>query len=48
MRWLVTLLPPRPAQRNPAEESLDDEVLDDWLTWAMEVTAELPPKKPKK
>ncbi|GGV18662.1 TfoX/Sxy family protein [Streptomyces spectabilis] len=27
-----------------AEETLDDEVLDDWLKWAMEVTAELPPK----
>ncbi|MFC9294616.1 TfoX/Sxy family protein [Streptomyces sp. NPDC057011] len=27
-----------------AEETLDDDVLDDWLTWAMEVTAELPPK----
>lgn len=31
-----------------AEETLDDAVLDDWLKWAMEVTAELPPKKPKK
>ncbi|MFJ8010975.1 TfoX/Sxy family protein [Streptomyces sp. NPDC096339] len=28
----------------PAEETLDDDVLDDWLTWAMEVTAQLPPK----
>ncbi|MEU9115121.1 hypothetical protein AB0D04_25870 [Streptomyces sp. NPDC048483] len=28
----------------PAEETLDDDVLDDWLKWAMEVTAELPPK----
>ncbi|MGE7386279.1 TfoX/Sxy family protein [Streptomyces sp. NPDC004126] len=28
----------------PAEETLDDDVLDDWLRWAMEVTAELPPK----
>ncbi|MGW7450063.1 TfoX/Sxy family protein [Streptomyces sp. NPDC054787] len=28
-----------------AEENLDDEVLDDWLRWAMEVTAELPPKQ---
>ncbi|MEU3354566.1 TfoX/Sxy family protein [Streptomyces sp. NPDC037389] len=28
----------------PAEEILDDDVLDDWLKWAMEVTAELPPK----
>ncbi|MEH6375300.1 TfoX/Sxy family protein [Streptomyces sp. KLMMK] len=28
----------------PAEETLDDDVLDDWLTWAMDVTAELPPK----
>ncbi|MEU1378308.1 TfoX/Sxy family protein [Streptomyces triculaminicus] len=27
-----------------AEEILDDDVLEDWLTWAMEVTAELPPK----
>ncbi|MFF4948472.1 TfoX/Sxy family protein [Streptomyces chattanoogensis] len=26
------------------EEILDDDVLDDWLKWAMEVTAELPPK----
>ncbi|MBL1079614.1 TfoX/Sxy family protein [Nocardia sp. 2] len=32
------------------EETLDDPVLDDWLDWAFEVTAELPPKKlkPKK
>ncbi|MER7468955.1 hypothetical protein [Streptomyces sp. NPDC097981] len=28
----------------PAEETLDDNVLDDWLKWAMKVTAELPPK----
>ncbi|MEV0368995.1 TfoX/Sxy family protein [Streptomyces sp. NPDC050636] len=27
-----------------AEETLDDDVLDDWLKVAMEVTAELPPK----
>ncbi|NGN66376.1 TfoX/Sxy family protein [Streptomyces sp. A7024] len=27
-----------------AEETLDDDVLDDWLQWAMETTAELPPK----
>ncbi|MFI6689529.1 TfoX/Sxy family protein [Streptomyces sp. NPDC050485] len=27
------------------EDTLDDEVLDDWLKWAMEITAELPPKK---
>ncbi|MFJ3842138.1 hypothetical protein ACWGHM_13285 [Streptomyces sp. NPDC054904] len=27
-----------------AKETLDDDVLDDWLKWAMEVTAELPPK----
>lgn len=27
-----------------AEETLDDDVLDDWLKWAMEVTGELPPK----
>ncbi|MFE0187848.1 TfoX/Sxy family protein [Streptomyces sp. NPDC059008] len=27
-----------------AEETLDDDVLDDWLTWAMDATAELPPK----
>lgn len=27
-----------------AEDTLDDDVLDDWLKWAMEVTAELPPK----
>lgn len=27
-----------------AEETLDDDALDDWLKWAMEVTAELPPK----
>ncbi|MEI5102834.1 TfoX/Sxy family protein [Streptomyces sp. PmtG] len=27
-----------------AEETLDDEVLDDWLKLAIEVTAELPPK----
>ncbi|GLX17084.1 MULTISPECIES: TfoX/Sxy family protein [Streptomyces] len=27
-----------------AEETLDDDVLDDWLTWAVGVTAELPPK----
>ncbi|MCC3778826.1 TfoX/Sxy family protein [Streptomyces sp. UNOB3_S3] len=26
------------------ESTLDDEVLDEWLTWAVEVTAELPPK----
>ncbi|GGU92582.1 hypothetical protein GCM10010211_69230 [Streptomyces albospinus] len=26
------------------ESTLDDDVLDDWLKWAMEVTAELPPK----
>ncbi|MFJ3882437.1 TfoX/Sxy family protein [Streptomyces sp. NPDC090077] len=28
----------------PAEETLDDDILDDWLTWALDVTAELPPK----
>lgn len=27
-----------------AEEILDDDVLDEWLKWAMDVTAELPPK----
>ncbi|MFE0381231.1 TfoX/Sxy family protein [Streptomyces inhibens] len=27
-----------------AEDTLDDDVLDDWLKWAMEVTAELLPK----
>ncbi|MFD9904643.1 hypothetical protein [Streptomyces sp. NPDC059063] len=27
-----------------AEETLDDDVLDGWLAWAMDVTAELPPK----
>ncbi|MEX2985981.1 TfoX/Sxy family protein [Streptomyces sp. C36] len=27
-----------------AEETLDDDVLDGWLQWAMDVTAELPPK----
>ncbi|WP_424889036.1 TfoX/Sxy family protein [Streptomyces sp. XH2] len=27
-----------------AEETLDDDILDDWLKWAMDVTAELPPK----
>ncbi|MEW2526309.1 TfoX/Sxy family protein [Streptomyces sp. NPDC047071] len=27
-----------------AEETLDDDVLDDWLAWAMDATAELPPK----
>ncbi|EST34869.1 hypothetical protein M878_08375 [Streptomyces roseochromogenus subsp. oscitans DS 12.976] len=27
-----------------AEETLDDDVLDDWLKWAVDVTAELPPK----
>lgn len=29
------------------EATLDDDVLDSWLEWAGEVTAELPPKKPK-
>ncbi|SPE57770.1 Regulator of competence-specific genes [Streptomyces netropsis] len=28
----------------PGEDPLDDEVLDEWLQVAMEVTAELPPK----
>ncbi|MFI9450055.1 TfoX/Sxy family protein [Amycolatopsis sp. NPDC052450] len=28
-----------------AEETLDDDVLDDWLRVAWEATAELPPKK---
>ncbi|QCX74035.1 hypothetical protein C9F11_01660 [Streptomyces sp. YIM 121038] len=27
-----------------AEETLDDDVLEEWLRWAMEVTAQLPPK----
>ncbi|MFE0047056.1 TfoX/Sxy family protein [Streptomyces albireticuli] len=27
-----------------AEETLDDDVLDGWLQWAMDATAELPPK----
>ncbi|MER7755117.1 hypothetical protein [Kitasatospora sp. NPDC097643] len=28
-----------------AEDALDDDVLDDWLTGAMDVAAELPPKQ---
>ncbi|MFJ8013848.1 TfoX/Sxy family protein [Streptomyces sp. NPDC096339] len=28
----------------PAEEALDDDVLDQWLTWTLDVTAQLPPK----
>ncbi|WP_172384231.1 TfoX/Sxy family protein [Streptomyces sp. MNP-20] len=27
-----------------AEETLDDDVLEEWLRWAMEVMAQLPPK----
>ncbi|MFE6686022.1 TfoX/Sxy family protein [Streptomyces sp. NPDC057743] len=28
-----------------AEDTLDDDIPDEWLKWAIEVTAELPPKK---